>query len=161
MSSYNWNHSPMQFMIYSNKTHMIINVIGLLYIKRVGRSRHRSKSNKIIRKNIIHCQSKGSCTSRNQIVPYHWQNINSITTGVASDNCDVMVSASPFTNYKIPSHSGQISFLVDQFSRCLFVHNKIHKIGESCKLGNGNDFLTAQATPLSSTAHFSCWASSR
>ena len=65
------------------------------------------------------------------------------------------------TNYKIPNHSGQISFLVNQFSRCLFVHNKIHKIGESCKLGNGNDFLTAQATPLSLTAQFSCRASSR
>ena len=58
------------------------------------------------------------------------------------------------TNYKIRNHSGQISFLVNQFPRCLFVHNKIHKIGESCKLGNRNDFLTAQATPLSLTAHF-------
>ena len=33
-------------------SHLIINVIGLPYIKRVRRRRHRSKSNKIIRKTL-------------------------------------------------------------------------------------------------------------
>ena len=108
---------------------------------------------------MIHCQSKWSCTRRNR------QNKNSITTGVASDMSDSRIgdvfAASPFTNYKIPIITWPNPLLVNQFLRCLFVHNGIHKISESSKLRNGNDFLTAQATPRSSTARFSCWASSR
>ena len=49
-------------MIYSNKTHLIINVIGLPQM-------------------ILH-EQEPNCT-------HHWQNINSITTGVASNNCDI------------------------------------------------------------------------
>ena len=79
----------MQFMIYSNKDtfdHKCDRPTIYQTCATTPTLKQEQQNNK---KNIIHCQSKWSCTSRNQIVPYHWQNINSITTGVASDNCDI------------------------------------------------------------------------
>ena len=155
MSAYNWNHSPMQFMIYSNKTHLIINVIGLPYIKRVRWRRHWSKQQNNKKKTLSIVKANDLARAGTKLYPIIDR------TWTVSPRAWYPITVIFSTNHKIPIHSGQISFLVDQFSHCLFVHNKIHKIGESCKLGNGNDFLTALATPLSSTAHFSCWASSR
>ena len=74
--------------------------------------------------------------------PYHWQNIPQ-----AWHLITVIFWANPFTNYKIPNHSGQISFLVNQFSRCLFVHIKIHEIRWKQQIMQWKRFLDCTGNP--------------